>query len=449
MGTCPHPPARGFDQTPSPACETSQPRAEEAFSNLPARPAGQVQTLVFFPGETRTLKSKPFESTWLSKGSLLSVTDQGRNLKLQARRPGEGFLRVGLKLYHIQVVAPTLKKGFAAITNFLKTRRGLCASLHPEGTVMVTGTLYRLKDFKDLHSLVKGLEVPYLWKADIPLPLRSRVQAFMKEQTRPWLSPHQWKVLWHLPLTALVPEAPPLSEAAEKALQSLGLRLQTDPSLLPQVPLIEIKLLLVEMRDNQSLKVHSPYGGGAGDGFITRVLDGSFFEKWLQEFQTLQSRGRGHILARAVMLNESGKTGKFLSGGEVPIPHFHPQTGQPSVKWKPYGIRLTFKARADRTGTIGLDLQGEISDVDHSFSSREAPSLKTHRFHSHLSVKEGRTLALTGLVRWQGGKSASAPWPLFKLPGVGRGLAFKGRLKEKTRLSIFATPRLITKESMP
>lgn len=432
---------RAFGETHN-VCEKAH--GEEGFlaRSSPAR-HGLVQTLVFAPGESQVLKSRPFESTWLSKGSILSVVDQGQSLKLQARKPGEGFLRVGTRLYHIQVVSPSLKKGFLNIKNFLNTRQGLCAFLNPEGFVVVTGRLHRLKDLKDLHPLVKSGEVPWLLKARVSPALRPRVRSFIQEQTRPWLSPHQWRILWHSPLTALVPKDPPLSESASKALKSHGLHLIADPSLLSQPALIEFKLLLVEMRDNQSLKIHSPYGGEAGDRFITRVLDGSFFEKWLQEFQTLQSRGKGHILARAVILNQSGKTAKFLSGGEVPIPHFHPQTGQPALKWKPYGIRLKLKSLADRTGTIHTDLQAEISDVDHSFSSRQAPSLKTHRFHSRLSVKDGETLALTGLVRWQGGKGSSAPWPLFNLPGAGKWLAFKGKLKEQTRLNIFVTPRLI------
>ena len=139
---------------------------------------------------------------------------------------------------------------------------------------------------------------------------------------------------------------------------------------------MELKLLLVESSLNNSINTHFPWGNSEEGNFITRILDGHFFQNWLRKFKAMESTGQAKILSQAVLLSESGKSSRFLSGGEVPIPHYHPESGTQTIKWKPYGIQLNFETRADRTQTIHIKVQAEISEVNHSHSGQAAPSLK-------------------------------------------------------------------------
>ena len=142
-------------------------------------------------------------------------------------------------------------------------------------------------------------------------------------------------------------------------------------------------------------------------------------------------------------MNESGKSSRFVSGGEVPVPHYHVESGTQSFKWKPYGIQLQFDTRADRTQTIHLKVQVEISEINHAHSVRSAPSLKTNRVHSSVTLKSGQTLSLSSLIRRQKGKSLSAPLIITRTPLVGRFFSLKGKLIDRTRLTVFITARIL------
>jgi len=157
----------------------------------------------------------------------------------------------------------------------------------------------------------------------------------------------------------------------------------------------------------------------------------------------METKGKAHILSEAVLLSESGKKSHFHSGGEVPVPHFNPENGAQSIKWKPYGVHLNFEATADQNDRIHITTQAEISEVNHSYSAHSAPSLKSSRIHSSVTMKNGQSLLLAKLIRRQKGKNNSAPLALFRLPLAGPLLSFKGKIKENTRLNIFISGFLI------
>ncbi len=416
----------------------------KSFSVLDPRPSSE-NTLVLSVGESVRVKTKPFESTYLSQSGLISLRDEGFALVLQARKQGQALLRVGKKVYKIQVVPFHIKDHFQKIKNFLKTKKGLKASLD-SSVIFVTGRLHRIRDYKDLAEFSKIHKLVYQFEAYVQPHQQAPLTSYIKNQMQPLLPPSMYHILWNPSLQALLPSSHLLNETVETLLANHGLKVVKDRTFLPRPPLVELKLVLVETSLNTSLKINVPLNPGSEEGeghFITRILDKSFFQKWLKEFKSLESRGQGHILARATLLSESGKNSRFLSGGEVPIPHFHSETGKASIQWKPYGIRLNFKARADRKNSIHLKLQAEISEVSHAFSASQAPSLKTNRLNSDLTLKAGQTLALMGIVRLARGKDLSAPWPLSKLPVLGSALSFKGKLKDQTRLSVFVTTRIV------
>jgi len=126
----------------------------------------------------------------------------------------------------------------------------------------------------------------------------------------------------------------------------------------------------------------------------------------------MEQKGLAHILSRATLLTEHGRSASFHSGGEVPIPDFHPETGQATIRWKPYGIQLNFESKTDWNNNIHIQVQAETSEVDHSQSANTSPSIKNNKINTSLVLKTGHTIALTTLVRRQGGKSFSAPLPV-------------------------------------
>ena len=403
------------------------------------RGKGEKQILILEKGESLTLPSPSFEKIWLSKGGIVSIQDAGPSLNIQARKEGEVLLNLGSRLYLIQVLSTEKKKDLIAINEFLSHRMGLKA-LFVKDQIRIQGQLYRIKDFIDLSKMAQKLSLNYLFEAEVEPSLRPKLKNYIHKNTKD-LPPLVF--LWQKPLTALIPNDQSLINLYQIKLKNFGIAIKTDPSLLPSPPLIKLKILLVESSNNHSFQTHIDWG----EKVINRLLDGSLFKQIISNFKAMEDKGKAHIFAETSLLSESGKKSHFHSGGEVPVPYFNPESGTQSIKWKPYGIQLNFEAKADRNNKIHIDTQANISEVDHSHSARSAPSLKSSRIHSSITMQSGQSLLLSKLIRKQRGKSYSAPLMISRLPLAGPLLSFKGKIKEHTRLSIFITAQIVSQKT--
>ena len=392
--------------------------------------------IVLEKGESTIIPSPYFERIWVSKAGILSVQDRGSSLHIQARKEGEVLLNIGSRLYHIHILGEEQKNHLISINEFLSHRMGLEARMIKD-KVHIQGTLHRLKDFKDLSELAQSLSLNYVFSAEVEPSLRKGLQNYIENNIAGEFHSAPPVFLWQKPLTVLVSDG--RSDFYQESLKKFGVTVKKDPSLLPIPSLVKLKILLVESSANHSFQTHIDWG----EKIINRILDGSLFKQLLSDFKSMENKGKAHIFSETVLLSESGKKSHFHSGGEVPIPHFNPESGAQNIRWKPYGIRLNFETRADRKNTIHIRTEAEISEVDHSHSVQSAPSLKSSRIHSSITMKSGQSLLLSKLVRRQKGKSHSAPLALSRLPWAGSILSFKGKIKEHTRLSILITALLL------
>ena len=384
-------------------------------------------------GESLHLNSPSFEKVWLSQAGVVSVQSTNRGVRLQARKEGEVLLNIGSRLYLIQILSEENKKQLIVLKEFFSHRMGLKVHF-TQDQIRVKGQLLRTKDFKDMAQIAQDQKIAYLFEAEVDKSLRPQVENYILEQVKTPLfaSP---VLSWQKPLTAFVPDDSSLMDFYKTKLKPFGLVLKKDPALLPSPPLIKLKILLVESGNNHSFQTHINWG----DKIINRLLSGDLFKDIISEFKAMENKGKARILSETVLLSESGKKSRFHSGGSVPIPHFNPESGAQSVKWKPYGIQLNFLAKADQNKKIHIQTQVEISEVDHVYSAHSAPALKSSSITSSVTMQAGQSLLLSKMVRQQNGKSYSAPPALFRLPGAGRILSFKGKVREHTRLSIFIT----------
>ncbi|MDE0119658.1 MAG: hypothetical protein OXM55_06605 [Bdellovibrionales bacterium] len=392
--------------------------------------------LLMEKGESKNLPISSSEQIWLSQSGVVSIRDTGAYLNIQARKEGEVLLNLDSRLYLIYVLSAEQKHDFTIVRDFLSNRMGLKAEM-VAGQIRIRGWLYRIKDFLDFSKIAQEQNLDYLFEAEVETSLRQKLQTYIqntiKEDKASSLpSP---VLLWHKPLTLLIPNDPSLAELYKTRLRRFGVLIKKDPTLLPSPPLIELKLLLVESSANHSFQTHIDWG----EKVVKRLLDGNLFKELLSTFKTMEDKGQARIFSSATLLMESGKKSHFHSGGEVPIPHFHPERETQSIKWKSYGVQLNFTAKADRNHNIYVDTQANISEVDHTYSARSAPSLKSSRIHSSITMKSGQSFLLSKLIRRQTGRAYSAPAEIFRLPLAGRVLSFKGKIKEYTRLNIFIT----------
>jgi pilus assembly protein CpaC len=169
--------------------------------------------------------------------------------------------------------------------------------------------------------------------------------------------------------------------------------------------------------------------------------------------QALQSKNLLQILAEPNLMTESGKEANFLAGGEFPYPSVQSigggggSTPAVTIQFKEFGIRLAFIPVLGADGTIHLKVKPEVSTLDFAngviISGFNLPALSTRRVESEMSLADGQTFAIAGLV------DNRVTEIMSKVPGIGDipvlGNLFKSKSfnKNKTELLVIVTPHIV------
>jgi pilus assembly protein CpaC len=168
--------------------------------------------------------------------------------------------------------------------------------------------------------------------------------------------------------------------------------------------------------------------------------------------QALQNKNLFQILAEPNLMTESGKEANFLAGGEFPYPTIQSVgTGgggnAVTIQFKEFGIRLSFTPILAADGMIHLKVKPEVSTLDFSngviLNGFSLPALSTRRVESEMSLADGQTFAIAGLVD----NRVTELWS--KIPGIGDvpvlGNLFKSKSLSKTKneLLVIVTPHIV------
>jgi pilus assembly protein CpaC len=166
--------------------------------------------------------------------------------------------------------------------------------------------------------------------------------------------------------------------------------------------------------------------------------------------QALQSQNLLQILAEPNLMTESGKEASFLAGGEFPYPLVTSVgSGSPtiSVQFKEFGIRLSFTPILTADGTIHLKVKPEVSTLDFSngvvISGFTLPALSTRRVESEMSLADGQTFAIAGLVDNRVTEILSKVPGIGDIPVLGKLFQSKSFSKSKNELLVIVTPHIV------
>jgi pilus assembly protein CpaC len=166
--------------------------------------------------------------------------------------------------------------------------------------------------------------------------------------------------------------------------------------------------------------------------------------------QALQSQNLFQILAEPNLMTESGKEANFLAGGEFPYPVVTSVgTGTPtiSVQFKEFGIRLSFTPVLTADGMIHLKVKPEVSTLDFSnaitLSGFVLPALSTRRVESEMSLADGQTFAIAGLVDNRVTEILSKIPGIGDIPILGKLFQSKSLNKSKNELLVIVTPHIV------
>jgi pilus assembly protein CpaC len=174
--------------------------------------------------------------------------------------------------------------------------------------------------------------------------------------------------------------------------------------------------------------------------FMSNNLDFGVLVRALKESGFFQSLAEPNLIAY------NGQEASFLAGGEIPVPIVSGNTGNVSVEWKEYGIRLTFKPTI-AGDMIRLRVKPEVSTLDFpngvTIGGIRIPALSTRRAETDVELRDGQSFAIAGLMDNLSQDTQSKVPGLGDIPIIGALFRSRGTRAERTELLVVVTPRLV------
>jgi len=182
----------------------------------------------------------------------------------------------------------------------------------------------------------------------------------------------------------------------------------------------------------------TPLGGPAGFfGIATEITSRLNF---------LVNTGDAVILAQPKLSARSGGEAEFLAGGEVPIP-VTGSLGSANVEFKEFGISLNISPVVDHLNNIVAKVSTEVSAIDQSNAVQGIPGFLTRKTSTDVSMRDGQTLVMSGLVSQELGKDVNKLSFLGDIPILGALFRSNSWRNRETELVIFVTPTVYDTES--
>lgn len=153
-------------------------------------------------------------------------------------------------------------------------------------------------------------------------------------------------------------------------------------------------------------------------------------------------RGEATTLSEPVLSAMNGGEASFLAGGEIPYPS-QSESGQPTVDFKEYGIKLKIAPTIDSVGNVRTFLETEVSTIDNAVSVSGAPGLKTRKASTEFNVRSGETIVISGLLTTNKGMTIKSVPGLGSIPFLGKLFRTEKPEENTTELVIFVTPEVV------
>jgi general secretion pathway protein D len=252
------------------------------------------------------------------------------------------------------------------------------------------------------------------------------------------------------------------------------LTLLKDLDVPPRQVLIEAKIYSIDLTHAFSSDVQAKLQQVSGS--TTPATSHSFFSQFISDFgngttnlSTAALVGKTRQLLAAVQLQETEGRSKVLSapsviatdsipasinvGTEVPTLTAQAVTGVQSggsslfansVSGQNTGVTLSILARVTPTGVVTMIINQDVSSaIPTTSSSISSPSFDKKSIQTQITVQDGDTVAIGGIIDERNSSSMSGIPVLHRIPVIGAAFGFRSYNKARTELIIFITPRVI------
>jgi len=169
--------------------------------------------------------------------------------------------------------------------------------------------------------------------------------------------------------------------------------------------------------------------------------------------QAFERVGLVRTLAEPNLTVLSGEAGKFLAGGEFPVPVAVDDTGKISIAFKPYGVGLGYTPVVLSGGRISLKLSTEVSELSSlgaysvsggtGSSVLTVPGLTVRRAETTVELPSGGSLMIAGLLQQTTKQTIDAIPGMTNMPVLGALFRSRDFLNGETELVIIITPYIV------
>ena len=169
--------------------------------------------------------------------------------------------------------------------------------------------------------------------------------------------------------------------------------------------------------------------------------------------QAFERVGLVRTMAEPNLTVVSGEAGKFLVGGEFPVPTGQDTTGKVTIEFKPYGVGLGYAPVVLSGGRISLKLSTEVSELSNlgaytlasvnGSSALTVPGLTVRRAETTVELPSGGSLMIAGLLQQQTKQNIDALPGMTNLPILGSLFRSRDYLNGETELVIIITPYIV------
>ena len=163
-------------------------------------------------------------------------------------------------------------------------------------------------------------------------------------------------------------------------------------------------------------------------------------------FRLMDEEGLSETMARPRLMTLDGEEAELVIGDRVPYEVREVVDGEIQTvdyEYADVGITLDFVPTITRDDTITLDIRPEVSTITDMGPDLAPPQVRTREMDSILSLEDGETFAVGGLIQDEIEETIREFPLLADLPILGELFRYRQEEEEKTEIVIFITPHLI------
>jgi general secretion pathway protein D len=188
-------------------------------------------------------------------------------------------------------------------------------------------------------------------------------------------------------------------------------------------------------------------------GFALSYLSGNFQPRAILDLLSAVTQTK--VISTPRLLVLSNQTARLQVGDVVPIitqSATSTETSNPlilnNVTYKETGVVLEVTPRVNAGGYVTLDVNQSVSNVVPTTTSTiNSPTIQQRRLTSTISVKNGESILLGGLIQQTDSRNNSGIPVLNEIPGVGALFGTRTNASGRTELIMLMTPRVISNEA--